>query len=148
MSACYPVDLYLISEKSIWKNQLWPTGFLVYFKLDFYCLCNLQKSILKLILNWFLKAKNPVCRTWFLQLDFSKIKYRSTGGVCESRKGAHFALLHFSSKWANSSKHRNRDYRAPSVGFWIMWFISCWEDDKRSVKMSKFTKWHSNLWLG
>ena len=33
-----PVDLYLISEKSIWKNQVRRTGFLVYFELDFYCL--------------------------------------------------------------------------------------------------------------
>ena len=44
-----PVDLYLISEKSIWKNQVRRTEFLVYFKLDFYCLCSLQKSISKLI---------------------------------------------------------------------------------------------------
>ena len=45
-----PVDLYLISEKnSIWKNQVWRTGFLVYFDLNFYCLCSLQKSISKLI---------------------------------------------------------------------------------------------------
>ena len=44
-----PVDLYLISEKSIWKNQVRQTGFLVYFELDFYCLCSLQKSISKLI---------------------------------------------------------------------------------------------------
>ena len=44
-----PVDLYLISEKSIWKNQVGRTGFLVYFKLNFYCLCSLQKSISKLI---------------------------------------------------------------------------------------------------
>ena len=27
---CSPVDLYLISEKSIWKDQVWRTGFLVY----------------------------------------------------------------------------------------------------------------------
>ena len=45
----HPVDLYLISEKSIWKNQVQQTGFLVYFELDFYCLCSLQKSISKLI---------------------------------------------------------------------------------------------------
>ena len=43
------VDLYLISEKSIWKNQIRRTGFFVYFELDFYCLCSLQKSILKWI---------------------------------------------------------------------------------------------------
>ena len=40
-----PVDLYFISEKSIWKNQVRRTGFLVYFKLDFYCLCSLQNQI-------------------------------------------------------------------------------------------------------
>ena len=44
-----PVDLYLIFEKSSWKNQVWRTGFLVYFELDFYCLCGLQKSISNLI---------------------------------------------------------------------------------------------------
>ena len=41
--------LYLIPEKSIWKNQVQWTGFLVYFKRNFYCLCSLQKSISKLI---------------------------------------------------------------------------------------------------
>ena len=44
-----PVDLYLISEKSIWKNQARQTGFLVFFELDFYCLYSQQKSISKLI---------------------------------------------------------------------------------------------------
>ena len=48
-AAIPPVDLYLISEKSIWKNQVRRTGFLVYFELDFYCLCSLQKPIVKLI---------------------------------------------------------------------------------------------------
>ena len=27
-----------------------------------------------------MQAKNPVCQTWFFQLDFLKIKYRSTRG--------------------------------------------------------------------
>ena len=45
-----PVDLYLISEKSIWKNQIQHTGFLVYFELDFYCLLA-KKSISKLFLQ-------------------------------------------------------------------------------------------------
>jgi hypothetical protein len=44
-----PVDLYLISEKSIWKNQVRQTGFLAYFELNFCSLCSLQKSISKLI---------------------------------------------------------------------------------------------------
>ena len=35
--------------KSTWKNQVWRTGFLVYFELDLYCLCSLQKSILKFL---------------------------------------------------------------------------------------------------
>ena len=39
-----PVDLYLIFEKSSLKNQVLQTGFLVYFELDFYCLCSLKKS--------------------------------------------------------------------------------------------------------
>ena len=43
------VDLYLISEKSIRKNPVRWTWFLVYFELAFYCLCSLQKSISKLI---------------------------------------------------------------------------------------------------
>ena len=40
---CCPIHLYLIFEKSTWKNQVQQTGFLVYFELDFYCLCSLQK---------------------------------------------------------------------------------------------------------
>ena len=44
-----PIHLYLIFEKSNWKNQVRQTGFFVYFELDFYCLCRLQKSISKLI---------------------------------------------------------------------------------------------------
>ena len=31
-----PVDLYLNSEKLIWKNQVRRSGFLAYFELDFY----------------------------------------------------------------------------------------------------------------
>jgi hypothetical protein len=69
------------------KNQF---GKIKYDKLDF-------KSILNLIFtacvacknqfqNLFLQAKNPVFRTWFFQLDFSKFKCRSTGGkpVCRN----------------------------------------------------------------
>ena len=54
-----PIHLYLIFKKSSWKNQVRRIGFLVYFQLDFYCLCSLQKSISKSMLQ----AKNPVCRT-------------------------------------------------------------------------------------
>ena len=51
------VDLFLIFEKSSCKNQIRQTGFLAW------------KNRFQ---NWFLQAKSPVCRTWFLQLDFQK----------------------------------------------------------------------------
>ena len=67
------VSLYFMSSNdSRWV--LW-TGSLVYFELDFYCLCSLKNQFR----NWFLQYKNPVCRIWFLQLDFYNMifqKYR------------------------------------------------------------------------
>ena len=42
-----PVDLYLIFEKLSLKNEVWQTGLLVYFELNFYCLCSQQISSLK-----------------------------------------------------------------------------------------------------
>jgi hypothetical protein len=60
--------LYLISEKSIWKNQIRWTGFLVYFKLDFYCICSLQKSISKLIFaGWKSSLSKLIFTTWFFK---------------------------------------------------------------------------------
>ena len=41
---------------------------------------SLQKLISKLIFTRCTGSKNPVCRTWFFQIDFSEIQYRSTGG--------------------------------------------------------------------
>ena len=49
---------------------------------------SLQKSIWKLIFASYTgskksslkKTKNPVRKTWFFQIDFSEIQYRSTGG--------------------------------------------------------------------
>ena len=84
-----PVDLYLIFEKSSCKNQFRQTGFLV---------CKTQFQ------NWFLQAtcwqwkpslkwtKNPVHRTWLFQIDFSEIKYRSTG----------YCVITFSENWKES----------------------------------------------
>ena len=54
------ISLYLISERSICKNQVQWTEFFVYFELNFYCLCACKN----LFGNWFLHAKNPVCQTW------------------------------------------------------------------------------------
>ena len=38
------IHLHLIFEISSLKNQVGEPGFFVYFELDFYCLCSLQKS--------------------------------------------------------------------------------------------------------
>ena len=71
---CYPFltiplgDLYLISEKSIWKNQFRWTGFLVYFELDFYCLCRQQKSVSKLIFAGKNSSSSKLnFHTWFFK---------------------------------------------------------------------------------
>ena len=64
------IHLYLIFEKSHWKNQVRRTGFLVCFTLDFYYLCSLQKSILKLI----------ICRLkiQFVELEFSDLIFQNS----------------------------------------------------------------------
>ena len=69
-----PVDLCLNFEKKVRR-----TGFLAY-KNQFW--------------NWFLI--NPVCRNWFFRLDFSKLKYRSTGrnvtNMASKLKCHHFSI--------------------------------------------------------
>ena len=70
------VDLHLISEKSIWKNQVRQTGFLLYFELDFCCLCSLQKTILKLIFVGYTGSKNQVRNS--LNLHFVALDFLST----------------------------------------------------------------------
>ena len=42
-----PIHLHLIFEISNLKNLVRQTGIFVYFELDFYCLCSMQKSCLK-----------------------------------------------------------------------------------------------------
>ena len=42
-----PIYLHLILEISSLKNLVLRTGFFVHFKVDFYCMCSLQKSGLK-----------------------------------------------------------------------------------------------------
>ena len=82
------------------KNQFWKIKF---DKLDYYCLCDLQKSISNLILQ----AKNPVRRTGFFQLEFLKFKYRSIGGIPNSwpsqaytcRTAQHSAAPYCRKKW-------------------------------------------------
>ena len=51
-----PVDLYLISEKSIWKNPVRQTGILFYFELDFYSLSKL------IFTTWFFKNQVQINR--------------------------------------------------------------------------------------
>ena len=65
-----PIHLYLIFEKSSLKNQIRQTGFLVYFELDFYCLCSLQKSISKLIFeSKKYISSNLIFLTWFFKIQ-------------------------------------------------------------------------------
>ena len=47
-----------------------------------------------------MRAKNPICRTWFLQLDFSKIKYISKGG--KNRQGRWNLLFVILDKYSNN----------------------------------------------
>ena len=51
ISICTSFLKYIFS----WKNQVWQTGFLVYFKLDFYCLFTLQKNP---ALDWLICQKS------------------------------------------------------------------------------------------
>ena len=59
-------DLYLISEKSVQKNQVRQNGFLVYFELD---LSSLQKSISELILQ---------AKIQFVELDFYNLIFQKS----------------------------------------------------------------------
>ena len=63
-------------EKSSWEYQVRWTGILVYFKLDFYCLCSKNQ-----FQNWFLQVKSPIRRTWFLKK--SSTDGRAKGGLTE-----------------------------------------------------------------
>ena len=131
-----PVTIPLSFCSWFLKNQVRRTGFLVYFKLDFYCLCSLQKSISKLILQ----AKNPVRRTWLFQLDFSKFKYRSIWG-----KLFYFCILGQNSFWSQS--------RILFVLAWL-WFWSFnfgninlgWILHKTSNKMQLYKGFHPIVW--
>ena len=77
------VDLYLISENSSWKNQVWQTGFLVYFLLNFHCLFSIQISISKLIFAGYtgMVYVNSVwkrLKIYFVELDFSKLIFQKS----------------------------------------------------------------------
>ena len=64
------IVLYLISEKSIWKNQVRPTGFYS-FSNWLFTACVAYKNQFQ---DWLLQARNSALRTWLFQLDFSKFK--------------------------------------------------------------------------
>ena len=80
-----PIHLYLFFEKSSWKNQVRLSGFLTFFKMDFYCLCSLQKSISKSFFAGYTGSKNPFrkrLKIQFVELDFSNLIFQkiSTDG--------------------------------------------------------------------
>ena len=76
-----PIHLHLIFEISSLKNQVGRTGFFVYFNLDFYSLCSLQKSSLKY-------TKNPVRRT----------RYFKSQAEMDREWGRHQALTYYAYK--------------------------------------------------
>ena len=69
--------------RSVWKINLEQSNskncIFSLFQTDLiFTACVVCKNQLR---HWFLQAKNPVCRTWVFQFDFSKFKYRSTRGL-------------------------------------------------------------------
>ena len=68
-----PVDLYLISEKSIWKKSSWTNWIFSLFWTWFLLTVYPAKIQFQ---NWFLQAKNPVFRNWFFPTWFFKIQVR------------------------------------------------------------------------
>ena len=74
--------LHLVSKKSIWKNRVWRTEFLVYFEVDFYCMCSLQKSITKI----------DFCRLkiQFVELDFYSWFFKKSSTDQQRENPAHF----------------------------------------------------------
>jgi hypothetical protein len=57
-------------KNQFWKNQVWRTRCLVYFKLDFYCLRSLQK----------INFKIDLCslKIQFVELDFSNLIFQKS----------------------------------------------------------------------
>ena len=74
------VDLYLIFEKFELEKSSSRNLTFSLFELDFYCLCSRCVACKNRFQNWFLQA---VCWTGSFQMDFSKMKYWSTGGYVE-----------------------------------------------------------------
>ena len=117
----------LFLKNQVGKIKVDQLDFLVYFKLDFNCLCSLQKSILKLI---FTGEKSSLWKLSF-QLDFSKFKYRSTGGnrgptrsLCTSvleSKSLTIFLYCCLSKVTKIFCQVFLSY----VSFWCFWKLSC-----------------------
>ena len=73
-----PVDLYLISEKSIWKNQVWRTGFLVKFRSWF--LLPVQPAKINSKFD-FCRLKIKFDELDFYILIFQKSSTDQTGGL-------------------------------------------------------------------
>ena len=82
LSPCWSVlDFWKINLKKSSSTNWIFSLFQTWFLLPVYSCVACKNQFRK----WFLLAKNPVCPTWFFHLDFSKFKYRSTGGLCPSK---------------------------------------------------------------
>ena len=125
----HPIHLLLIFEISSLKIQDWRSLFSVHFKLDVYCLCSLQKSILKF-----------VCRTWFLQLNFSKIKCRSTGGKSVIR----YVGWSFQK---NSAVNQKKYWKIPTITFLYMYIFGKWLLPIDYGKRQEFSVFWQTGWM-
>ena len=76
------MSIWEFTTNSKKKSSSKQTRFFVEFELDFYCLCSLQKSILKS--NWFFNFLNSIFRNW-KKIKWHSIFQKSSGdrqGVC------------------------------------------------------------------
>ena len=111
------------------ENQLWWTGFLVYFNVDYgFIACYKQFR------NILLQDENQVRRTRFFRLDFSKTKDRWIGRKCCNHSLTDVKELHFI--------HTKRLFHAIQQNS-LLTLIGMSSENKKNAPRSKFynTQW-------
>ena len=122
---------YLISEKSIWKNQVLRTGFLLPVCLA----CVACKNQFR---DWFLQVKNPVPRKWFFKNQVQLLcrylyKFRNDVHnamyfyVCIKWKFLVLSKQAHTYIWSQTASHKV---------FWLFYFYLDWNWSKIELKWS------------
>ena len=76
MKLIRPIHLYLIFEKSSWKNR---TGFLVYFDWIFTACVPYKNQFWRLKIQFVeIDFSNLIFQTWFFKLDFSNLIFQKS----------------------------------------------------------------------